>query len=868
MPGAGLQGSFALPPSEAVAADARARALPPAAALALLAASGLAALVYQLLWVKQLSLVVGVEVYAVTTAVSAFFLGLGLGGWWLGRVADRVARPLRLYALIELGVALLAVVATLALAHAAPLFVRLQQALGAPAWCLPFLLVGVPAVPMGGTLPVLMAALGRARRPAAGDADPQAAAAGGRLYAANTAGAIVGALLAPFVLIPWLGVQGSAWAAAAINALAALAAFALDRGAQAAQDPSRGHRAAAASAPAHAAGGRAGAAPRAALAVYALAGGVALGYEVVWSQAIVQFMSTRAFAFAIVLATYLAGLVIGSALAARWAPRVRDPWAVFGALIAAAGLVALLQIVALGPWLPAAQARSAGLARALSDAPMAAMSARFAVAGFSIVFVPTLLLGAAFPMALRLVVARGHAGRDVGRVLAWNTLGGIGGTLLVGFVLVPVLGLVHALAALALAAAALGAYAALRGQGAWRIAAFALAGAAVLAALLAPADRLATLLAQDRGGKLVAYEESRGGTVAVIEQGRGTRTFKRLYIQGVSNSGDAMTSRRYMRLQALLPLMLHGGEPKSALVIGLGTGITGGALLAWPGLEQRVVAELLPAVLRAAPHFQGNYALTTDPRMTIRISDGRRELLARDQRYDLITLEPPPPSAAGVVNLYSTEFYRLAAARLRSGGLVAQWLPLTTQNDADARSLVASFLAVFPHATLWTTELHEMLLVGSFEPIELDVPRVVRRFGQPEVAAALREVGIASPAALLATWVTDRAGLQHYAAGAAPVSDDRPRIEYAPWVRPGAFPIALTELMAEYVEPPLRGADAAFADAVRTEAATLHAFYRAGLATYTGDRDAWAREMNRIARADPGNPYYRWFGGSSAPNRP
>lgn len=161
-----------------------------------------------------------------------------------------------------------------------------------------------------------------------------------------------------------------------------------------------------------------------------------------------------------------------------------------------------------------------------------------------------------------------------------------------------------------------------------------------------------------------------------------------------------------------------------------------------------------------------------------------------------------------------------------------------------------------------------MLLVGSLSPITLDVPRISARFAQPEVAAALREVGIASPAALLATWVTDRAGLQRYAAGAAPVTDDRPRIEYAPWVRPGAFPIALTELMAEYVEPPLRGADAAFADAVRTEAATLHAFYRAGLATYTGDRDAWAREMNRIARADPGNPYYRWFGGSSAPNRP
>ena len=803
----------------------------------LLAASGAAALVYQVLWIKQLSLVVGVEVHAVSIAVSAFFAGLAAGGWWLGRFADRVARPLRLCAALELGIAALALATTVLLSQAAPWFVSLQSAVGPLAWALPLVLVAAPAFLMGGTLPVLL----RAADPGEG----RVATTGGRLYAANTAGAIAGALLAPFVLIPWLGVQGTALAAALANVAVAACAWMLDRGP--------------AATPGAVADEPAGS--RTALALYAVAGGLALGYEVVWSQAIVQFMSTRAYAFAIVLATYLAGLVIGSALAARPADRSRQPWAVFGLLVASAGLVALVEVVSLGAWLPAWQSTAA---RAVgTDTPLAAMSARFVVAALSIVFVPTLLLGAAFPYALRLAVGPGRIGSGVGRVVALNTVGGIAGTLLVGFALVPALGLVRTLAVLAVAAAVLGVVASRQSQGRLRFAVPALALATLVTAVLAPPDRLATLLAEARGGKLVAYEESRGGTVAVIEQTAGQRTFRRLYIQGVSNSGDTMTSLRYMRLQALLPLIVHRGEPKSALVIGLGTGITGGSLLAWPGLERREVVELLPAVVRAVPSFSGNFDLASDPRLTIRVRDGRHELLGNPQRHDLITLEPPPPSAAGVVNLYATEFYALAASRLRPGGLVAQWLPLPTQNDADTRALVQSFLAVFPHATLWTTELHEMLLVGSMDPIVLDLPRIRQRFNEPAVAQALGAVGVASPEALLATWVTGREGLVQYAGDVPAVTDDRPAIEYAPWVRREEFPMTLSNLVELQTEPPLQGGDAAFGDAVKAERATLMAFYRAGLAAYIGDRRGWALEMNTVMRADGTNPYYRWFGGQS-----
>ncbi len=704
----------------------------------------------------------------------------------------------------------------------------------------------MPALLMGGTLPVVV----RAVAPQVG----QIGGVGGRLYAANTAGAIVGALLVPFLLIPLLGVRGAAFAAAAMNLLAAGGALLLDR----AVPPRPSAK------PLTATTANTGRGAMLALVLYSIAGGIALGYEVVWSQSIVQFMSTRSFAFAMVLATYLTGLVVGAALAARWADRIRDPWGVFGLLIASAGLVALLEVAGLGRWLIVLQTQLEAGVLSLTGSALAGMCARFVVAAACFVFVPTLLLGAAFPVALRLAVDAGQVGRDVGRVVALNTLGGIVVTVVTGFVLVPALGLVRTLAALAVAAAAVGAVAVLRGSGVRppaRLATLGLGACAIVGALFTPADRLASLLPGARTGTLAYYDESPGGTVAVVESSSGRNSLRRLYIQGVSNSGDAMPSLRYMRLQALLPLLIHGGEPRSALVIGLGTGITAGALLPFPGLKRRVVAELLPAVVRAAPLFQGNYGAASDPRIGIRLRDGRRELLRNPARYDLITLEPPPPSAAGVVNLYSSDFYALAGSRLRERGLLAQWLPLPTQNDEDTRSLVRSFLDVFPHATLWTTELHEMLLIGSFDPIALDAPRIAARFSQPGVAAALREVGIASPAALLATWVTDRAGLTRYVDGAPAVTDDQPRIEYATWVRPREIMRVLPRLLALRTEPPLEHADEALRTAIADERDRLSRFYGAGLHAYNGERAAWAREMRRVMNEDGNNPYYGWFVG-------
>jgi spermidine synthase len=820
----------------------------PALAGLLLLLSGSTALAYQTLWIKQLTLVVGIEVFAVSIGVAAFFAGLAAGSAIIGLRVDRSSRPLLWYAALEAAVAALGLGTTLLMPLVPGPFVWLDSSVGAVAWLLPTAMVAIPAFCMGGTLPAAM----RSLLPDEGELGRDA----GALYAWNTTGAVAGALLTPFLLVPALGVRGAGLAVAVVCLVTAGLALWLARRAP-------GSAPAAAPAPAtRPATGGPGRGFMLGLLLYACAGAIAMGYEVLWSQIVAPLTSTRGAAFAMVLAVYLAGLAAGSAAWSRVADRITDRWASFGLLIAGAGLLAVLTYAVLGPWLSdAQQALGQAVARA-SGSHALGMYSRFLLAAIVVVLPATLALGAAFPAAVRLTGEADRAGASVGRVAAWNMAGAICGTLAVGFVAVPALGLARTLFLLACLAAVVGVIATLaspqRGKAAVTTS-LALLLVSILAAFTLPRDRLGTLLAELRGGRLDFYEEGVGGAVAVLEQTTQAGSFRRLYVAGVSNSGDSLASLRYMRLQALLPLLLHPGEPRSAMVIALGTGITCGALLADPDLERRTCVELLPEVVDATTRFAGNYGVSADPRVEIRVADGRHELLRSDETWDLITLEPPPPSAAGVVNLYSTEFYELAKRRLTAQGMVAQWWPLPTQNLEDSRSLVRSFLDAFPYVSLWTTEVHEMLLIGSMQPVVLDVGRVEQRFERPGVAAALREVGVDSAAAALATWVTDREGLSAFVGSAPPVTDDRPRIEVAPWLRPGEMARVLPAVVAVTTDPPLKGADAGFQNAVDRHRGELGLLFQALQASLEGNEALMRDSLRRLRVAAPDNPYYAWI---------
>ena len=253
---------------------------------------------------------------------------------------------------------------------------------------------------------------------------------------------------------------------------------------------------------------------------------------------------------------------------------------------------------------------------------------------------------------------------------------------------------------------------------------------------------------------LIRGEEGRDGRGDRARLGR--EAIRRLYIQGVSNSGDAMPSLRYMRLQSLLPLFDLQRRAAGGAGDRLRTGITAGALLRYPDLNRRVSRNCCPPC--SAPRPCSKLVGASTPCTHYVLFDGRRELQRSNERYDLITLEPPPPSAAGVVNLYPAISTGSPPRYSSPNGILAQWLPLPTQKEVDTRSLVRSFLDVFPNVSLWTTELHETLLVGSLDPLTLDFARIHERFAKPDVSSALGEVGVSSAEALLATYVMGRSG--------------------------------------------------------------------------------------------------------------
>lgn len=809
-------------------------------AAVLLLVSGCSSLIFQVVWIRQLSTIIGVDVYAVSAGISAFMGGLALGGFIFGRLADRLQTPFLLYGVLEVLVATSGLFVTICLPHLALPFVRLESFSSSLAWFLLLFTIALPAVFMGGTLPAMLCSIREIGLPAA---------AAGKLYAANTFGAIVGTLATTFILIPSFGLAGTASIAASGSFAVALIAFMLR---SANNKSAQGHDT-------HA--GFLSDEARQAIILYGIAGGVALGYEVVWTQSIVQFMSTRAFAFSVVLATYLAGLALGSAAISPFIERIRRPWSVLGLLIGTAGIVAVVEVALLGRWMITAQSFAEYWVLVTTDNRLAGMSARFAVAAFTIVFAPTLLLGAAFPVVVMIVGKTVPVGRAVGLVGGWNTLGGIVGSVFTGFVLVPRFGFVHAIGILGFTASLLATIMLLRSERWSQRSMLASSLLVVIAGLLlvcVPTDRFAQLLPGAQKGGLIFYEEGLGATVAVVEQGNNNR-FRRLYIQGVSNTGDSMASERYMRLQALLPLLIADSDPRSVLIIGLGTGITAGATLAFDNLEKRVVAELLPGVVRASRTFKGNYGAPDDPRIDLRLRDGRRELIANDRKYDLITLEPPPPSAVGVANLYSTDFYNLAAKRLTGGGMVAQWLPLPTQNIEDTRALVKSFTEVFPFTHLWTTELHEMMMIGSLRPMPLDYGRMTTRFEQSTVKKALQDVGIQSVDAMLATWVTDRSGLLAFAGDVQSVTDNYPSIEFSTWVRPNTFAMTLVSIMQHAREPEIVNLPPLALARVQRERQYLYAFYQAGLASYSNNQEAWQKNGAFVMRYAGENPYYNWF---------
>jgi spermidine synthase len=765
-----------------------------AAVVLLFFVSGTSGLAFEVVWLRYLTLYIGYTTFAASLVVSAFLGGLAIGSFFIGRIAAKQARPLRLYAALEAATGILALCITAVLRHAS----GIGAALGAPGGgptavrvILTFVLILPPTIVMGGTLPVLTRFVAREL--------PKVGRHFGVLYGVNTFGAAVGCAVTGFWLIGRFGLWTTACIAAGVNLVVAGGAAMLSRDATPSTPDSNTSTSTTDLLDASK--------RRVLVGAFAIAGFVSISYEVLWFRVLGFFLPSTAYAFTTLLATFLVGLVIGSAIyATRLGGRVRDLSTFVNAEILLAWL-GLLSMVLLGH----SHGLRAKLAVALSrQAAVGIVGTGFSSAKVSdalllsfvpaalVMLVPTIVIGVIFPCVVQLTTRHvATASRDVGVLYAVNTIGGIAGSLFTGFVAIPLFGTQATFLLMSLLSAAL-AIAVMRvdelASRRERIRVWAAAAMLVPAMRIVPFDWIRQSFSNVSSGRPLRIVEGRDGLMSVFEYDRTSFceshacsetckndnwSHRQIRFASVSYASTSPSGRRYMAELAHLPMLTHESGAKDALVVCFGTGTTAGSFTRYPSLESLTIVDVNPDVVEAAPLFaKSNYGVADDPRVRIVIDDGRHFLTSSTKRFDVISFEPPPPTSAGVVSLYTREFYEIIASRLAPKGILTQWIPLDSQCDAHDRMLVKSVLDVFANVALFIPCGHEGIVIASNAPLVLDPARAKERTSEPTVMNALREVGLEDPAMIAGTFVAGRAELDRWANGYDAVTDDLPAVEY------------------------------------------------------------------------------------------
>ena len=785
-------------------------------------ASGAAALVYEVTWTRLLTLQLGHTVAAASTVLAAFMGGLALGAWIAAHVP---VRGLRAYAVLEIIIAVVALALPLALAASVPALAWAYADGAAPVRfavvrvAVSLALLGLPAAAMGATFPIAADVAGR------GASGSRAAASAGVLYAANTAGAALGAIAAGFWLVPALGLRGTTWVGVALNGIAAAGAWRLAASttinAESAEpagtsptgkrtkNPPRVRRVLRSTSSSLS---PASPSPVLACTAVGISGFAALVYEVAWTRLLALVVGPTTYAFATMAAAFISGLALGSAVGTRIVRRTTRPAVWMAAMLVtsavAAGAASWFAATHL-PLIVAAQVADPAVA-------FTGVVAAQAVAIAILLLPMTMALGAMFPLALA-VEAGGAStvGGDAARVYTANTLGAIAGALVAGFVLIPTVGLRSTFQAAAIVGALGGAgclAAALRGSGTadgprtkdgpgtkdqglgtvlWPV--FVALAAVAIIIDLPPWDR--ELLSSGaykyapyvgtedfesalHAGELAYYKEGAAGTVSVRRL-TGTTS---LAIDGkidASNAGDMLTQR----LLGLLPVLLHG-RAEDICIIGLGSGVTVGSAMAAGTVHRADVIEISPEVVEASHFFdRENAGALTLPGVRLIVGDGRSHLLLTPQRYDVIVSEPSNPWMSGVAALFTREFFDAARSRLKTGGLLCQWAHTYDISADDLRSIVRTFASVFPQGTMWLVGSGDLLLVGTTaDAMVARLDGLAAGCRKGTVAQTLATVGIDeqhAPFNLLTLFAGGPRELERYGAGALIQTDDRMALEYS-----------------------------------------------------------------------------------------
>ena len=723
--------------------------------------SGASALIFEALWFRLAGLSLGNSVWSASLVLAAFMGGLALGNALVARLHRQVTRPVRLYAVLEFTIGLSGIVVVLLLPRfpslLSPLFVGLADfpaILNTLRLAIAFGILVVPAIAMGATLPVLAQALSRK--------DPNFGSNIGWLYGWNTLGAMLGVLAAEIVLVPLIGILNSGFIALVCNLLAAIIAL---RSSGQSASPAVPQQTTIRSLPPW------GSRTRRFVAVAFLSGALMLALEVVWFRFLLLTRDGTSLIFAVMLAVVLGGIAIGGLAAGRLFERDQRAFRWLRHVTAASAALVVLTYWGYDLFTIYSSQRDT-------------TTVEFVFYATFLMFPVSFLSGIVFTMVNRAVLdSLGSPARTAGVATFFNTIGAMLGSLVGGFVLLPILGMELSFF---LIAALYGALALLvplderprRAVLLWSRGAMA-AAASLLVVFpfgLMQKSYFQATSAMLPDHSLVAAREGLVETIRYYSRDvYGHPKYYRLVTNGHSMSATSTSAQRYMKLYVYLPMALMQ-RSRDALLISYGVGSTAKALVDSSRIESIDIVDISRDILEMSSIiYPGDDNPLRDERVEVHIEDGRFFLNTTKNRYDLITSEPPPPKIAGVVNLYSQEYFELIRERLNPGGYATYWLPVQQLEPTDTLAITKAFCNAFEDCSLWSGGGLEWMLVGSNDAEEgSTLEHFSAQWQDPVVGKELVTLGFETPAQFGSLFMADARFLNELTSDVAPVNDNFP----------------------------------------------------------------------------------------------
>ena len=741
---------------------------------AVIFASGVSALIFQTLWFRQAGLAFGNSVWASSLVLSSFMAGLALGNGLSARYGDRLRHPIRAYAIVEIVVGLAGGALVYLLPLLGSVFAPLLRPLLDEPWILnplrlviAFLALLIPSSAMGFTLPLLTKALTAQTG--------QFGAALGSLYAWNTFGAVVGVVACEVSIIRILGIRGTAILAGALNLLIAGVALRL---------PTEGRRQSAHRPARNEILVRSWGQPW--LVAAFLSGFCLLALEVVWFRLLLLFVMGHSTAFAMMLAVVLTGIGAGGLVASAWLRYSADASGWTAPMLVGAGVLSI-----------ASYAAFPAVVRPFETHQIQRIADIWRVS-WPLMLPISLASGVIFTL---IGAALRHGPKSeievAGNLTFANTSGAALGSLIGGFVLLPVLGMEKSFVVLALLYGAGGLLLTLTAPASRRFATYAVSAALLFSVAWLPSRSVSERILDVPARRFAFVRRTSGGEVPRVEAVRegltetalyfqvpmfGRPLFRAIFLNSIPMADTQYVSRRYMKLYVYWPIAVHR-NPKRSLLIAYGIGNTAKAMTDSRSLDTIDVVDISRDILEMSRLVYPDKADNPleDPRVRVHVEDGRYFLQTTAQRFDLITAEPPPPHSAGVVNLYTREYFQLLRDRLAEGGIVTYWLPLHALSEVSTKAVLRAFCDAFEDCSLWHGMGTELMMIGTRNasgPVTEDL--FIRQWNDSITGAEMRRLGLEQPEQLGALFIGDAEYLNQVIGNTPPLVDDAPKRIEAP----------------------------------------------------------------------------------------